>query len=131
MLLGHVVFEELRSDVKLNGVVTSRDGLHIPLNVVVLLSLLDVVNIIDDKKSDKNCSASNRQTLLLSIDGSVHINYAGDLEEHLGVAGATLFCIETCLVALHVPAQIINFAVVLPHTIFCKICFQELPVEEF
>ena len=64
----HIVVEELGSDVKLNSVVTSRDGLDIPLNVVVLLSFLDVVNIIDDKKSDKHRSASNRQTLLLSID---------------------------------------------------------------
>ena len=79
MLQFHVVVEERGKDVKLNGVVTSRDGLDIPLNVVVLLSFLDVVNIIDDKKSDKHRSASDRQTLLLSIDHVVFIDHAGDL----------------------------------------------------
>ena len=79
MLQFHVVVEERGKDVKLNGVVTSRDGLDIPLNVVVLLSFLDVVNVIDDKKSDKYRSASDCQTLLLSIDHVVYIDHAGDL----------------------------------------------------
>lgn len=54
----HVTCEELGLNVELNGVVTSCDRLNIPLDIIVLLSLLDVVNIVDDEESDKSGKAA-------------------------------------------------------------------------
>lgn len=74
---------ELLSDIELNGVITSGNGLHIPLNVVVGLYTSDVVNINDHKEGDENTHASVVKTENLSLRQlSFTVGTSGLNEEH-------------------------------------------------
>lgn len=61
------LFVERFSDIKLNGVITSSDGLNIPLNVVVSLHTSDVVNIDNHEERNENTHASIVKTKYLSV----------------------------------------------------------------
>ncbi len=47
--IAFVVVEKFWVNVKLDSEVTGRDSLYVPLNIVVLLDFLDVVEIVNDK----------------------------------------------------------------------------------
>lgn len=47
--IAFVVVEKFWVNVKLDSEVTGRDSLYVPLNIVVLLDFLDVVEIVDNK----------------------------------------------------------------------------------
>ena len=95
----HVTCEELGLNIELNGVVTSCDRLNIPLDIIVLLSLLDVVNIVDDKESDKSGKAAYEQTLLFSCDHFGILDNASDLKENLRGITITLCSVKISRVA--------------------------------
>ena len=78
------VGEESWVDIKLNSVVTRSDSLHIPFNVIVLLNLLDVVEVIDNKEGNEDGSATKQKSALLTTTDLSLRNQAANLHEHLG-----------------------------------------------
>jgi len=82
-LLLDILLEELRGDIELNGVVTSSDGLDIPLDIVVLLYLLDVVEEVDREEGDEHGAAGKSESLSLSDGELVLWHQATNLDEDL------------------------------------------------
>ena len=59
---------ELRANIKLNCEVSWSDSLDIPFDIIILLSLLNIVNIVDDKESDEYSATSDEQALFFTIN---------------------------------------------------------------
>ena len=83
-LLVHEVFEEGWVKIELDREVTSSDSLDIPLDIVVLLHLLDVVQIVNDKERDKDSGTTEDESTLLPLHKVSKGQTAADLDEHLG-----------------------------------------------
>ena len=130
MLFRQVVLKELRLDVELNRVVASCDGLDIPLDIVVLLRLLDIIDIINDKQGNEDGGAAGKQALLLPGDHQRVIHYAGHLKEKERVLSRALLSIEALLVAHHEAVQILNLALGLADAILRQVSLQLLHIQE-
>jgi hypothetical protein len=79
-----VVAKEFGVDIELDREVASRDGLDVPLDVVVLLDLLDVVEVVDHEESDEDGRTAKDETLFDSV-GKVSLwDQATKLKENLG-----------------------------------------------
>jgi len=76
-------------DIELDGVVTSGDGLDIPLYEVVGLNASDVVNINDHEKGDEHTNASVVKTENLSLLKMLFIVGTGSLDEKQGLLRRT------------------------------------------
>ena len=57
---------EVRADVNFNCVVTRCYRFDVPFDIVCLLHALNVIQIIDDEKSDKDCTTAIEQLQLCS-----------------------------------------------------------------
>ena len=96
-LLFYKVFVESGLDFKLESVVAGRDCIYVVLDIFVLLQTLDVVDIVDDKQGNKDCSACDNQTLLLTDSYVLGKHLAGNLYKYLGEVWAALIHIEAWL----------------------------------
>jgi len=91
-VIGEEVGEEARHEVKLNREIASRDGLHVPFQVVVLLHSLDVVKVVDHEEGNENSSRAKNKAALNSVLEIFRRDDTAELQEHLGVlskAGAS------------------------------------------
>ena len=82
--LVHEVFEEGWVKIELDREVTSSDSLDIPLDIVVLLHLLDVVQIVNDKERDEDGGTTKDESTLLPLHKVSKGQTAANLDEHLG-----------------------------------------------
>jgi hypothetical protein len=104
-LLEQKVLIEGRFDVELDGVVAGRDGLDVPLDIVVLLHLLDVVDVVDHKEGNEHSCAPNVETFYLARWKIFLRHDTADLDEHLGVRCTALNLIEALFGALNEGAE--------------------------
>ena len=79
------VLEELFAYVKFDCEISRRDSLDVPLNVVILLCLLNVVQIIDNEEGDEHDRAAKDQSSLNSAVDLIGWDQAANLHEHLGL----------------------------------------------
>lgn len=125
-----IVVVELWSDVKFDSVVTSRDGLDIPFDIVVFLRLLNVVNVVDDEKGNEDGAAANHESLFLPRNEKVIIDHAGDLKEHERIGGRAFSSIKAYLVCHYKIAKVAYLTVAFTDAVLCKILLQKILIEE-
>jgi hypothetical protein len=114
-----IVVVELWSDVKFNSVVTSRDGLDIPFDIVVFLRLLNVVNVVDDEKGNEDGAAANHESLFLPLNEIVIIDQAGDLKEYERIGRGAFSSIKAFLVCHDKFAKVAYLTVVFTDAVLC------------
>lgn len=83
MLLLFIILEESLGNIKLNGEVTGSDSLDVPLNVVVFLNLLDVVEVVDHEEGKEDGSAAQNKPTLDSHRHVILWNHATNLDKYL------------------------------------------------
>ena len=70
-------------NIKLNSKIAGRDGLDVPLDVVILLDFLDVVEKVDYEECNKHRSTTNNETFLYSVLKFGFWDGTCDLKKHL------------------------------------------------
>ena len=79
VLLDQEVVEEVWIDIKLDGVITGGDSFDIPLDVIILLDLLDIVEIENHEERHEDGQAAKPKCTYLPLNYVVRSNLAPNL----------------------------------------------------
>lgn len=80
-----------RRNVKFNSIVTSCNGLYVPVDKQVLLHSPDIIKVNERKKIYKNCGTSNYQALNLPVLTHLGLDEAGCLHKEVSFGPTRVF----------------------------------------
>lgn len=124
------ILVEVDCNIKLNGIVASRNRLDVPLDVVVLLHLLDVVDVVEDEQRDENSHTSKEERVFLADHDLILCKGAGNLNVDQASVSVALLFVESFGSLVDVFSEALNLADLLAHALFLNIIHELVSSQE-